>query len=151
MSLKAPIQLALALAVIMSGMTQAHDTLTPGATANVDDPYLWLEDIHGTRPMDWVNTQNAITEKQYASSPEFTRTRDRILEVLDSDARIPYVERRGDYLYNFWQDKAIRAAFGAARHWRNTARPSPSGTYCWTSMRSTRPKASAGYSRAAIA
>jgi prolyl oligopeptidase len=106
MSLKAPIQLALGLAVIMSGMTQAHDTLTPGATANVDDPYLWLEDIHGARPMDWVNTQNAITEKQYASSPEFTRTRDRILEVLDSDARIPYVERRGDYLYNFWQDKA---------------------------------------------
>jgi prolyl oligopeptidase len=56
--------------------------------------------------MDWVNAQNAITEKHYAASPDFTRTRDRILEVLDSDARIPYVERRGDYLYNFWQDKA---------------------------------------------
>nr|WP_284319685.1 prolyl oligopeptidase family serine peptidase [Dyella acidisoli] len=90
----------------MGGMTQAHDTLTPSATANADDPYLWLEDIHGARPMDWVNAQNTITEKQYASSPEFTHTRDRILEVLDSDARIPYVERRGDYLFNFWQDKA---------------------------------------------
>jgi prolyl oligopeptidase len=90
----------------MGGMTQAHDTWTPGATANVDDPYLWLEDIHGARAMDWVNAQNAITEKQYAASPDFTRTRDRILEVLDSDERIPYVERRGDYLYNFWQDKA---------------------------------------------
>ena len=106
MRLKAPIQLVLALAVIMGGMTQAHDTLPPGATANVDDPYLWLEDIHGARAMDWVNAQNAITEKQYAASPDFTRTRDRILEVLDSDARIPYVERRGNYLYNFWQDKA---------------------------------------------
>jgi len=104
--MKAPIQLALALAVIMGGMTQAHDTLAPGAAANADDPYLWLEDIHGTRPMDWVNTQNAVTEKQYASNPEFAHTRDRILEVLDSDARIPYVERRGDHLYNFWQDKA---------------------------------------------
>jgi prolyl oligopeptidase len=106
MRVKAPIQLVLALAVIMGGMTQAHDTLTPGAPANVDDPYLWLEDIHGARAMDWVNAQNAITEKHYAASPDFTRTRDRILEVLDSDARIPYVERRGDYLYNFWQDKA---------------------------------------------
>jgi len=104
--MKAPIQLALALAVIMGGMTQAHDTLAPGAAANADDPYLWLEDIHGTRPMDWVNTQNAVTEKHYASKPEFAHTRDRILEVLDSDARIPYVERRGDHLYNFWQDKA---------------------------------------------
>ena len=26
------------------------------------------------------------------------------LEVLDTDARIPYVRRRGDWLYNFWRD-----------------------------------------------
>jgi len=24
--------------------------------------------------------------------------------VLDTDSRIPYVRRRGDYLYNFWRD-----------------------------------------------
>ncbi|HUB89330.1 MAG TPA: prolyl oligopeptidase family serine peptidase [Dyella sp.] len=90
----------------MSGMTQAQDTPAPGAAASTDDPYLWLEDIHGTRAMAWVKAQNAITQKQFAASPAFTHTRDRILEVLDSDARIPYVERRGDYLYNFWQDKA---------------------------------------------
>ena len=28
------------------------------------------------------------------------------LEVLDTDARIPYVVRRGEYLYNFWRDAA---------------------------------------------
>ena len=28
------------------------------------------------------------------------------LEVLDTDARIPYVRRRGDHLYNFWRDAA---------------------------------------------
>ena len=28
------------------------------------------------------------------------------LEVLDTDARIPYVRRRGEYLYNFWRDAA---------------------------------------------
>lgn len=106
MSLKTSVRWALALAVIMGSMTQAHDTATPGAAGNTDDPYLWLENIHGTRAMDWVKAQNAITEKQFADGPEFTHTRDRILQVLDSDARIPYVERRGDYLYNFWQDKA---------------------------------------------
>src|SRR5262245_28576822 len=26
------------------------------------------------------------------------------LEILDTDARIPYVRRRGKYLYNFWRD-----------------------------------------------
>jgi prolyl oligopeptidase len=106
MSWKTSTRLALALAVIMGGMTQAQDTPAPGAAASSDDPYLWLEDIHGTRAMDWVKAQNAVTQKQFADNPAFAHTRDRILEVLDSDARIPYVERRGDYLYNFWQDKA---------------------------------------------
>ncbi|RUL70976.1 prolyl oligopeptidase family serine peptidase [Dyella choica] len=106
MSLKASIRLALALTVIMGGMSQAQDTPAPGAAAGTEDPYLWLEDIHGARAMDWVKAQNTITQKQFADNSKFMHSRDRILEVLDSDARIPYVERRGEYLYNFWQDKA---------------------------------------------
>ncbi|GLQ44966.1 prolyl oligopeptidase [Dyella lipolytica] len=107
MRFKTSARFALALTVIMGGMTYAHDNnLTPATAAPSDDPYLWLEDIHGDRAMDWVKAQNAVTQQQFAGSPEFTTTRDRILEVLDSNARIPYVERRGDYLYNFWQDKA---------------------------------------------
>ncbi|WP_458072509.1 prolyl oligopeptidase family serine peptidase [Rhodanobacter sp. BL-MT-08] len=76
-----------------------------GAQAS-DDPFLWLEDIHGARAMDWVKTENAKTTKQFIDNAEFDKTRDRILEVLDSDARIPEVRRMGDYLYNFWRDKA---------------------------------------------
>ncbi|HTV85231.1 MAG TPA: prolyl oligopeptidase family serine peptidase [Dyella sp.] len=105
MRAKNPIKLALAWAVIMGGMAHASDTSTAGNPAPGDDPYLWLEDIHGARATDWVKAQNAITQKQFADSAEFAKTRDRILAVLDSDARIPFVERRGDYLYNFWQDK----------------------------------------------
>jgi prolyl oligopeptidase len=74
--------------------------------ATPDDAYLWLEDTHGERAMDWVKAQNAITEKQFAASADFDKTRGEILEVLDSDARIPYPNRMGEYLYNFWQDKA---------------------------------------------
>ena len=36
----------------------------------------------------------------------FEQMRNEALEVLDTDARIPYVRRRGDYLYNFWRDAA---------------------------------------------
>jgi prolyl oligopeptidase len=98
----------LAATVTLAGMSHASDkpSTTPQSTVTAaEDPYLWLEDIHADRSMDWVKAQNAITAKQFMDSPEFTRTRDRILEVLDSDARIPYVERMGDHLYNFWQDK----------------------------------------------
>ncbi len=28
------------------------------------------------------------------------------MEILDTDDRIPYVRRRGEYLYNFWRDAA---------------------------------------------
>ena len=36
----------------------------------------------------------------------FEQMRTEALEVLDTDARIPYVRRRGDWLYNFWRDAA---------------------------------------------
>ena len=103
--------LMLALGVTLVGMNTTHaDGNTPaGATTGdqaSDDPFLWLEDIHGARAMDWVKTENAKTTKQFIDNAEFDKTRDRILEVLDSDARIPAVSRMGDYLYNFWRDKA---------------------------------------------
>jgi len=102
------IPILLAAAITLTGVAHATDqpATTPAVVAASDDPYLWLEDIHADRSMDWVKAQNAITAKQFMGSPEFTLTRARILEVLDSDARIPYVERMGDHLYNFWQDKA---------------------------------------------
>lgn len=50
------------------------------------------------------------------------------LEVLDTDARIPYVRRRGEYLYNFWRDAANPRGL-----WRRTTldsyrSDSPNGT-----------------------
>jgi len=103
--------LMLALGVTLTGMNNAnaqHDkpAKAPTDTQVTDDPYLWLEDIRGTRSMDWVKQENAVTTKQFVDNAEFVKTRDSILEVLDSDARIPEVGRMGDQLYNFWRDKA---------------------------------------------
>ncbi|TCO42977.1 prolyl oligopeptidase family serine peptidase [Dokdonella fugitiva] len=75
------------------------------AAAQVEDPWLWLEDIHGAKPLEWVEQRNAETRQAFASTPEFERTRTRILEVLDSDAKIPAVTRIGDRYYNFWKDQ----------------------------------------------
>src|SRR3984893_19189098 len=70
-----------------------------------DDPYLWLEDILGEDALDWVRARNEPTVAEF-SGEQFERMRAEALEVLDTDARIPYVRRRGDYLYNFWRDAA---------------------------------------------
>lgn len=68
-----------------------------------DDPYLWLEDITGDDALDWVRKQNEPTIAEFGGEP-FEQMRAEALEVLDTDARIPYVRRRGDHLYNFWRD-----------------------------------------------
>lgn len=89
-------------------MAHAQPPASPATSAQAaasDDPYLWLEATRSPRAMQWVHEQNAITKKAFMESPEFHKTRSEILEVLDSEARIPYVRRMGDYLYNFWQDK----------------------------------------------
>lgn len=70
-----------------------------------DDPYLWLEDITGDDALDWVRARNEPTLAAFRDA-EFDRMRSEALEVLDTDARIPYVVRRGEHLYNFWRDAA---------------------------------------------
>ncbi|WP_407685206.1 prolyl oligopeptidase family serine peptidase [Mycobacterium sp. HUMS_1102779] len=69
------------------------------------DPYLWLEDISGDEALDWVRARNAPTLAEFRDAG-FERMRTEALEVLDTDARIPYVVRRGEHLYNFWRDAA---------------------------------------------
>lgn len=71
-----------------------------------EDPYLWLEDVQGERALAWVRERNAIAERELQAVPGHDARRQSILEVLDSQARIPAVTRRGDWLYNLWQDAA---------------------------------------------
>jgi prolyl oligopeptidase len=84
----------------------ASTALAAVARAEGEDPYLWLEDTDGAKSMEWVHARNEETVKAFASSPESEKMRGQILEVLDSDARIPYVSKRGTYWYNFWKDKS---------------------------------------------
>jgi len=71
-----------------------------------EDPYLWLEDVTGERALDWVRQRNAESVAELAGGTRFEQLRDEAREVLDADDRIPYIRRRGDHFYNFWQDAA---------------------------------------------
>ena len=80
-----------------------------------DDPYIWLEEVNGKNAISWVKEQNAKTQKLLEAAPVFASIRDKTLEVVNSRARIPAVEQRGEWLFNFWQDeKAVRGV------WRRT-------------------------------
>jgi len=67
------------------------------------DENLWLEDIHSPEALEWVAGQNDLTTAALDTGDNAT-TAARILEVIDSDERIPLVSRRGEFYYNFWRD-----------------------------------------------
>ncbi len=85
--------LALGLALSHPAMSQAPS-----------DPYLWLEEVQGERALAWVRARNAESEGLLQARPGFAALKASLREVLDSREQIPYVTRRGDWLYNFWRD-----------------------------------------------
>lgn len=68
------------------------------------DPFGWLEQVEGEDALAWVRARNDEAGAVLAADPEFAATEAAILEVLDSDARIPEISRVGDLYYNFWKD-----------------------------------------------
>ncbi|SEK48201.1 prolyl oligopeptidase [Pseudoxanthomonas sp. GM95] len=93
-------RLALALvAGIAASGAQAQET------AVTNDPYQWMEEVEGAKPLAWVKDQNAKTETELAGTPQFKQLEGDIRTILDSDAKIPYVEKIGDHYYNLWKDK----------------------------------------------
>jgi prolyl oligopeptidase len=73
-------------------------------TATSDDPYAWLEDVHGTKPLDWVREQNVRSLGPLKADPRYQKNYDSILQVMDATDRIPMGSLRRGHVYNFWQD-----------------------------------------------
>lgn len=68
------------------------------------DPNLWLEDVQGEAALDWVRAHNARSQAELCARPEYADFKPRLLALLNSRERIPYVSRVGPHFYNFWQD-----------------------------------------------
>jgi prolyl oligopeptidase len=96
------------------------------ATNVVEDPYLWLEDVSGEKALSWVRQQNAISTNQLEALPDFGAIQHRLLLILNSKERIPYVAKHGKFYYNFWRDEKNTRGL-----WRRTTleeykKPNPS-------------------------
>ena len=74
-------------------------------TSTTDDPHVWLEDVSGEKALDWVKARNEKAKQRIESDPSFEKLRNDLLEILDSNARIPFVAKNGEFYYNFWRDK----------------------------------------------
>jgi prolyl oligopeptidase len=95
--------LVLMLGAAMMACVNGKDDKPAPRTPVADDPYLWLEDITGEKPLAWVRARNAESEKELGG-PSFDQLEGNILKILDSEAKIPYISKAGAYYYNFWRD-----------------------------------------------
>ncbi|MBK6729363.1 MAG: S9 family peptidase [Xanthomonadales bacterium] len=78
----------------------------PMTTHAVDeDPYLWLEDVEGTKSLDWVRARNAESQKALEADLSFKPLYERLLAINNASDRIPYVRKLGEHFYNFWKDE----------------------------------------------
>lgn len=68
------------------------------------DPYLWLEEVAGKKPLAWAKEHNARTTAQLTRGRDFRMLRERLLKIYDSKERIPGIGKAGKYYYNFWRD-----------------------------------------------
>ncbi len=83
-------------------MTEAS---APSEQPEPPDRHAWLEVVLGEAALDWVRQRNAESRAELCARPEFAPSRDRLRALLDAPDRIPSVSRRGDWLYNLWQDQ----------------------------------------------
>jgi prolyl oligopeptidase len=79
------------------------------------DSYLWLEDVYGSRAMDWVKAQNAKTSAVLESDPHYPSLLDDAKSLEMAEDRIPEPHVLGGKIYNFWQDAAHQHGI-----WRET-------------------------------
>lgn len=90
---------------IAADTTKPAEARTPLAELGKDDPYLWMEEIEGTRAMDWAKAQNGKTLPVLQGDARYAGLEAQALAILNAKDRVPGVSFAGDgSLRNFWQD-----------------------------------------------
>ncbi len=100
MSVRLTATILLFLSFFCSGV---HAVTAPKTDATAD-PYVWLEDVHGEKPLAWVAEQNKKSLAVLKADPRYQKNYDSVLQVMDAPDRIPTGGLDHGYVYNFWQD-----------------------------------------------
>jgi len=88
------------------GQTRAVTNDATSSPAPADDPYLWLEDKDGARPLAWAEAENARTLPRLQRDPRYAAYYAEALAIASAQDRIPMPDQRAGRLLNFWRDEA---------------------------------------------
>ena len=73
----------------------------------VNDPYQWLEDIHGDKAHGLESrSRTSKRSSVLKADPDYQKDYDSVLKVMDATDRIPYGSLNHEFVFNFWQDAA---------------------------------------------
>src|SRR5215213_6258277 len=75
------------------------------AIAQATDPYLWLEEVQGAKPLAQVKQWNAATEAALTKLPGFEAHRQRAAALLNDPNQIAMADQvMGEVVVNHWVD-----------------------------------------------
>jgi prolyl oligopeptidase len=100
----AGILMRVALAAILL-VTLGSAALAAQSAAPDSDPYIWLEDVYGAKPMAWVESHNAKSQAVLEADPHYPKFYSEALAIAQAKDRIPTGRFIGGQVYNFWQDE----------------------------------------------
>ena len=75
-----------------------------GPSSEGEDKYLYLEEAHGAKAMDWVKAENARTAAVLEADPRFKPYEAEALKIAEDPNRLAEPTQHGNEIYNFWQD-----------------------------------------------
>lgn len=112
-----PIKTLLLILSSLLSLSCKSTTQTPKVQSmNLNDPYLWLEEIESAEALDFARAENKRTLEHFQNKSTYREIEREIRKILLAKDRIPNVSLKKGELYNFWQDeKHVRGL------WRKTS------------------------------
>jgi len=91
--------------IILAASMAAAFCVTGAAMAEDADPFQWLEDVEGEKPLAWVKAQNERSLKILQADSRFAEFEGKALAILQAQDRIAAPSFRAGKISNFWQDQ----------------------------------------------
>ncbi len=101
---------------------------TAMTTSTQTDPYLWLEDKDGAKPLAWVEAENARTLPRLQNDPRYGTFYAEALAIASAKDRIPMPSQLFGRIYNFWRDADHPQGIWRWTSEADYARPQPKWT-----------------------
>ncbi len=118
---------AAAVALAAAGAVAQTAAMTQ---ADTSDPYIWLEDKDGAKPLAWVEAENTRTLARLETDPRYKTFYDEAFAIASAEDRIPMPQMIGGRILNLWRDQAHPQGI-----WRATSEADyASATPHWTTL-----------------